>query len=95
MALAPLVKCFTSRTYPAVGNILYALTDRLVDIGARGRVQQPLICFRVLHHDLGLAVDSQDHRPLALFDLFDELTRFAPEICQRLMSLVMSSIANS
>ena len=34
MALAPLVKCFTSRTYPAVGNILYALTDRLVDIGA-------------------------------------------------------------
>ena len=64
MALAPLVKCFTSRTYPVVGNILYALTDRLVDIGARGHVQQPLICFRVLHHDL---VDSQDHRPLALF----------------------------
>ena len=48
-------------TNAPVRDILGALTDRLVNVGARRRVEQFLIGVRVLHHGGGFAVDGERH----------------------------------
>src|SRR5713226_392004 len=84
MAPAQLVEYLTSRTRSSVDDIVPTLPDSLVNVCPSGAVEQSLIGFRVLHYGLGLAVDGQDHRPLALLHLLRKFPRFPPEICQRL-----------
>src|SRR5229473_6851337 len=84
MAPAQLVEYLTSRTRSSVDDIVPTLPDSLVNVCPSGAVEQSLIGFRVLHYGLGLAVDGQDHRPLALLHLLKKFPRFPPEICQRL-----------
>ena len=56
-----------------MSDVVQALPDRFVNVGACGDVEQPLIGFCVLHDSLGLAVDGQHYRPLALLELLEEL----------------------
>jgi hypothetical protein len=84
MAPAQLVEHLAGRARPSVGDIVHALPDRLVNVGAGGAVEQSLVGFRVLHDGLGLPVDGQDHRPLALLHLLEDLARPPPEICEGL-----------
>src|SRR5260370_24664868 len=84
MAPARLIEYLAGRTRPSVDDIVHALPDSLANVGAGGAVEQSLIGFRVLHNGLGLAVDGQDHRPLAFLHLLEQFPRFPPEICQRL-----------
>ncbi len=79
MAPAQLVEYLTSRTRSSVDDIVHALPASLANIGAGGAVEQSLIGFRVLHNGLGLAVDGQDHRPLALLHLLKKFPRFPPK----------------
>src|SRR5216683_7650282 len=84
MAPAQLVEHFAGRTRPSVDDIVHALPNSLVNVGAGGAVEQSLIGFRVLHNGLGPALDGQDHRPLALLHLLKKFPRFPPEICKGL-----------
>jgi hypothetical protein len=58
MAPAQLVEHLAGRARPSVGDIVHALPDSLVNVGAGRPIEQFLIGFRVLHYGLGLAVDG-------------------------------------
>ncbi len=61
MTTAQLVECVAGGANAPVRDILGALTDRLVNVGARRRVEQFLIGVRVLHHGGDFAVDGERH----------------------------------
>jgi hypothetical protein len=84
MAPAQLVEHLACGPGPPVNDVLHALPDGLVDIGASGAVEQALIGFRVLHDGLRLAVDGKDHGSPALLDRLKKFARLPPEIGQRL-----------
>jgi len=84
MAPAELAEYLTGRPRPAVGDVVQALPNGFVNVGAGSDIEQLLIGFRFLHDSLGLVVDGQQHGPLGLLDLLEKLARFAPKICQRL-----------
>ncbi len=65
----------------AVSNVVQALPDCLINIGACGDVEQPLVSLRVLHYSLGLPVDGQHYRPLGFLELLEKLGRLAPKVC--------------
>ena len=73
-----------SRTRAPVGDIVETLADCLEYISTGGQVQQALISFRILDDSLGFALDSKNHRPLALPELFHKLAGPAPERRERL-----------
>ena len=84
MVPAHLVEHLAGWARPSVDDVVHALPDSLVNVGAGGAVEQSLIGFRVLHDGLGLAVDGQDYGPLAFLHLLKKFAGFLPEICQRL-----------
>jgi hypothetical protein len=69
---------------PTVSDVVLALAEGLIDVGARSDVKQSLIGFSVLHDSLGLAVHGQHYGTLGLLDLFEKLSRLTPEGRKRL-----------
>jgi hypothetical protein len=61
------LKHFSRRTGPATGDIVQALTDTFLCIGARGDVQQALVGFCILNNGCCLPIHRQHHGALALF----------------------------
>jgi hypothetical protein len=61
-------------------GLFEALADALVSVGAGGDVEQALIGFCILNDSRRLALDRQDHGPLAPFELFHKVTRPAAEV---------------
>src|SRR5580704_11992916 len=84
IAPAQLVEHLAGWPSSAVIDVVQALPDCFVNVGACGDIEQSLILFRILNDSLGLAVDSQHHRLLALLDLLEKFGRIAPKVCQRL-----------
>jgi hypothetical protein len=84
MASAKFFEELASGPRSSVGDIVFALPERLVNVGPRSDVQQSLVRFSVLHHRFSLTVNGQNYRALTLFQLFEKFARLPPEICQRL-----------
>jgi hypothetical protein len=59
--------------HPTIGDVVVALPEGFINIGAGSDIEQSLIGFSVLHDSLGFAVDGQHYRPLALLELLEEL----------------------
>jgi hypothetical protein len=53
-----------SRPGSPAGDIFRALPNRFINVVLGSDVQQALIGFSVLNHELGFAVNSEDHGPL-------------------------------
>ena len=58
----------------SVGDVVLALPERLINVGPRGDVEQPLIRFGILHYRFGLTIDGQNDRTLALFQLLEKFS---------------------
>src|SRR3984957_8298907 len=84
IAPAQLVEHLAGGPSSAVIDVVQALPDRFVNVGARSDIEQPLILFRVLHDSLRLTIDGQHYGPLAFLDLLQKFGRIAPKVCQRL-----------
>ncbi|HLI81761.1 MAG TPA: hypothetical protein VKV03_17360 [Candidatus Binataceae bacterium] len=84
MAPPKLFEEFASWPGSAVGDVVGALPESLIDIGARGNVEQSLIRFRVLHYRLGFTIDGENHGPFALFKLLEKFAGLASEGGQRM-----------
>jgi hypothetical protein len=72
-----------------MGDIVQALTDRLVHVGPGGGIEQPLVCLGVLNYGLRFASHGQHQGSLALPEVFDELSGIAAESGQRLSVLAI------
>jgi hypothetical protein len=94
MAAAKFVEHLASRAGTPAGYVFNSLADSLVNIGARGGVEQPLVCFCVLHDGLCLTVDGQDQGALALlfFSCFKNLPELRRKFVSDWMSFVISNI---
>jgi hypothetical protein len=90
MAAAKFVEHLASRAGTPAGYVFNSLADSLVNIGARGGVEQPLVCFCVLHDGLCLTVDGQDQGALAL--LFFSCFKNLPELRRKFVSDWMSFV---
>ena len=84
MAPAELSEYLFGWPSPTVSDVVVALPESFVHIGASGDIEEPLILFGVLHDSLGLTIDGQHYGPLALLDLLEKFGRIAPKVCQRL-----------
>jgi hypothetical protein len=55
-------------------RILQTLSDALPGIGARGNIEQALICPRILHDRCGFALYREDKGTLGSLDLLHEVS---------------------
>jgi len=73
------VEEFSRRPDPSFSHVLKALTDALGRISMGGYVQEPLVRLGVLHNGSRLSLHRQHYGALALLELFQKLSRAAPE----------------
>jgi hypothetical protein len=92
MLLSNLVEYFPGRAGSTMRNILKALPDGLVDIRARGDIQQALVSFGVLNDGLSLALDREHWGPFALLSCLINTLDRRRNVVSDCMSLVMSSM---
>jgi hypothetical protein len=55
-------------------RIFQTLSDALPSIGARGNIEQPLICLRILHDRRGFALHREDQGTLCSLELLHEIS---------------------
>jgi hypothetical protein len=68
----------------ALFRVLQALTDTFLRIASGGDVKEALIGLGILYDCGSLALHSEHHGALGLFQLFHEIAGPAAESCQRL-----------
>jgi hypothetical protein len=72
MASAKFFEELARRPRSSISDVVFALPERLVNVGPRGDVEQTLIGFGVLHHRLSLTIDGQNDRALTFFQLLEK-----------------------
>lgn len=77
---AELVEDLRCRPRAATRDIFQALADPLGGVSLGGDVEEALVGPGVLHHDLGLSIDREQHRAPRGLKVLDRFRRFATEI---------------
>lgn len=79
MLAANVVGYFARRSGARTREVFTSLPDRLMNIGAGGYIEQPLIGRRILPDGFRLTFDRQNHRSFVPLELLHELAGIAPE----------------
>ena len=75
-------------------GLLQSLADAFASVGAGCDIEQPLISSGILHNGFGLAFHCENDWPLTLLEVLHKIPRPTAKRRERLISLVMSSMAN-